>query len=107
MQGRGIEMSKIERDVRKCAELMERKKKLESEIFEFPFSVRAQARYGMLEPCPICGKPPEMEDKFGSIRVVCWGCRISFRAGWDLATPEKVAIDGWNRNVAQMGVYIE
>lgn len=102
-----LSMSKIERDIAKCAELMERKRELETEISEFPFAVRAQARYGMLVPCPICGKPPEMEDMFSSIRVVCWGCHISFSAGWCIATPVKEAIDGWNRNAAQISAHIE
>lgn len=97
-------MSKVERDIEKCKELIERKKKLEWEIREFPLAVRAQARYGMLEPCPLCGGEPDMEDRFGFIRVVCRTCNIGFRVSGAITTPEKAAIDGWNHNAAISGM---
>jgi hypothetical protein len=93
------------RDIKKCKELIERKKKLEWEIMEFPLAIKAQARYGVLEPCPLCGGEPDMEDRLGLIRVVCRTCNIEFRVSRAITTPMKAAIDGWNRTAADMGVY--
>ena len=96
-------MSKVERDVRKCAELMKRMEELESEVSKYPLAIRAQARYGIrLDPCPVCGKMPEMVDLFSSICVMCRDCRISFKASMFLTTPKKVAIEEWNLMVAQI-----
>lgn len=101
-------MSDPYKDIEGCAELMKEMEELESKISEYPLAIRAQARYGIrLEPCPVCGKMPEMVDLFSSICVMCRDCRISFKASMFLTTPKKVAIEEWNRMVAQMGEYKE
>ena len=96
-------MSSSCEDIEGCAELMKRMEELESEISKYPLAIRAQARYGIrLDPCPVCGKMPEMVDLFSSICVMCRDCRISFKASMFLTTPKKVAIEEWNLMVAQI-----
>ena len=91
--------SGMERDIMECRKIHDDIQELKKEYASYPLNIRAQALYGPLLPCPVCGKVPDVNLRFSEYVIGCSECEIRCKVSTVLDNALKVAVIRWNNFV--------